>query len=80
VSLGDQFKQFLCQEWECDTAYTLTDIAIQLGDIDIRLARYYLMRAVDQGDLCRIKWHGSTWYLLAIWKEVFIELPFIRVL
>ena len=77
---GVKFSQFLKTKWDCDTAYTLVDIAKELDDINIRLARYYLMRAVDKGDLCQVKWHGSTWYLLAVWKEVFSELPLIRVL
>ena len=65
--------QFVTREWEVDEAYTISTIAERFG-IDIRLARYYLMRQVDKGVLCQITWEGSTYYAWRCWKRPFQDL------
>lgn len=71
--LREQIKLFVVNDWTIDEAYTLSDVA-EMFKIDIRLARYYLMRLVDEGILCQIKWERNTYYAHSCWRKPFREL------
>ena len=71
--LSEKIAQFIANEIRVEECYTLTGIAEMFG-IDIRNARYYLMKFVDKGHLCQITWEGNTYYALRCWKDPFKEL------
>jgi len=71
--LSERIGLFVVNDWTIDEAYTLSDIA-EMFEIDIRLARYYLMRLVDKGVLCQIKWERNTYYAHSCWRKPFKEL------
>jgi hypothetical protein len=48
--------------WGDDSVYTTRHVANKLG-VPFRNARYHMMKLVDEGHLCQIKFEGSTWYL-----------------
>lgn len=65
--LGEQIALHV-STWDIDEMATLAHIARRYH-IDIRLARYYLMREVRRGQLCRVKWGKRTYYMCADWRE-----------
>ena len=71
--LSERIAQFIVKEWQIEEMYTITSMSEEFG-IDIRLARYYLMKFVDKGVLCQITWDGNTYYALRCWKGPFKEL------
>jgi len=71
--LIERIALFVANDWTIDEAYMLSDVA-EMFKIDIRLARYYLMRLVDKGVLCQIKWERNTYYAHACWRKPFLEL------
>jgi hypothetical protein len=71
--LSERIALFVVKEWDLDEAHTISTIA-ELFVIDIRLARYYLMKLVDKGLLCQITWEGNTYYAHRCWKRVFQNL------
>lgn len=66
------------QDWTVDEAHTISSVAERF-QIDIRSARYYLMKYVDKGILCQITWEGNTYYAWRCWKRPFKALG-VRVL
>jgi ribosomal protein S25 len=71
--LSERISQFIVNEIQIEEAYTISSVSEYFG-IDIRLARYYLMKFVDKGILCQITWDGNTYYALRCWKGPFKEL------
>lgn len=63
-------EKFIEEEWDIGEVYSISDVARRFM-IDIRLARYHLMKAVDNGRLCQLKYQKSTYYLKREWKEPF---------
>ena len=68
--MSERIALFILNDWDLDEAHTITTIADIFG-IDIRVARYYLMKHVDRGDLCQITWEGSTYYAWRCWRKPF---------
>jgi hypothetical protein len=62
TTIGDLFRVFFETKWDDSKAYQIRDFADEFK-IEIRLARYYLMKEVDHGDLMLVKYDGSTWYI-----------------
>jgi hypothetical protein len=71
--LSERIALFITREWSIEEMYTITSIH-EMFDIDIRLARYYLMKFVTKGYLCQITWEGNTYYALRCWKKPFQQL------
>jgi len=58
----EKMRQFVLNQWDDRYAYTSSDIAEVLC-CTVRLARYYLMELVKEGELSQIKYHGKTYYV-----------------
>ena len=71
--LSERVAQWVTTEWQLEECYTITGVSEEFG-IDIRLARYYLMKFVDKGVLCQVTWEGNTYYALRCWRGPFREL------
>lgn len=71
--LSERIAQFIVNEWKIEECYTITSVSEYFG-IDIRLARYYLMKFVDKGILCQVTWEDNTYYAQRCWKGPFKEL------
>ena len=68
--LSRRFEQFMEEEWDIDEAYSMADFG-ELFHIDIRLARYYLVKYVDLGQLFCLKWNYDVYYLKSCWLGPF---------
>lgn len=68
--LYEKFVEFVDLQWDVDEAYSIVDFR-ELFGIDIRLARYYLVKLVDLGELFCIKWNGDVFYLKSYWLGPF---------
>ncbi len=77
-SLSERISYFITYDWSLGDVYTIGDLA-GMFEIDIRLARYHLMKNVDRGILCQIKWEKNTYYLKKIWKKPFTRFVHIGV-
>ncbi len=69
-TLSERVAHFVSYDWDLSDAYTISDLALRFS-IDIRLARYHLMKMVDNGILCQVKWGKNTYYLKRVWKRPF---------
>lgn len=69
-TLSEKVSYFISHEWELSDAYMIGDLG-RMFNIDIRLARYHLMKSVDHGVLCQVKWEKNTYYLKREWKRPF---------
>jgi hypothetical protein len=58
----EKFLKFVETDWGDDAAYTTRYVADELS-MQFRNARYHMMKLVDEGHLCQIKFEGRTWYL-----------------
>lgn len=72
--------KFVETEWDRDYAYTARDIADLLGCENTRIARYFLLKLVDEGLLGQVKYWGKTWYVRRDQLEPFRRFWFIRIL
>jgi hypothetical protein len=54
--------KFIEEEWDDTFAYTPSDIA-EILDCDPRLARYYLLKMIERGILCQLKYRRRTYYI-----------------
>lgn len=80
--LHEEFVTFLNTKWDNNNAYTLTDFA-SLFNIDIRLARYHLMKLVDMGELAQLKikfYNYETYYVRWFQVEPFVRLPNVTII
>jgi predicted HTH transcriptional regulator len=78
LSLHEQFIQYFTLNWDDDAVHTTRDLADHFK-IEFRLARYHLMKLVDDGLLCQVKYEGNTWYLKRKYYDEFKELrPYIK--
>ena len=68
--LSEKVADFVAHKWDIDEAYTITEFGAIFG-IDMRHARYYLMKWVDRGLLCQITIDDATYYALRPWKYPF---------
>ena len=74
--LHEKFLEFVNTEWDENLAYTLMDFR-ELYNIDIRLARYHLMRLVDMGYIARLRikiYKYETYYVRWDKAELFLAL------
>lgn len=61
---GEQYKLFLAFynfKWDDDSVYTHSFFGNEFN-IDLRLARYHLMKMVRHNLLCQIKYKNRTYY------------------
>lgn len=77
-SNNELFLRFVDEEWDIDDMYTITNLAHRFT-IDIRLARYYLMKLVDRGVLCQLKYKRYTYYMKRCWLEPFKRFRYLGV-
>ena len=64
--LSEKFHTFVEEQWDVDEAYTIADFH-ELFGIDIRLARYYLVKLVDEGLLFYLRWNHNVYYAKSCW-------------
>jgi predicted HTH transcriptional regulator len=76
--LGNKFYDYAEHVWKDNEAYTITDFA-EIFEIEVRLARYYLMKMVDSGILIQLKYKGNTWYVKKHHRELFTKFKHIGV-
>lgn len=79
--LYERFEEFVEYDWEVDMAYSIVDFR-ELFDIDIRLARYYLVKFVDLGELFCLKWGRDVYYMKSYWQgpfEVFAGMKDVKI-
>ena len=62
TSTHERFLVFFTLEWNDDAVYTIRDFADRFT-LEFRDVRYHLMKMVDEGLLCRVKFEGNTWYM-----------------
>jgi hypothetical protein len=80
ISTHDRFTVFYTLEWKDEAVYTTRDFA-DLFKLEFRDVRYHLMRMVDDGLLCRVKYEGNTWYMKRCNYDDFKKLrPYIHLL
>lgn len=72
----ERICKFIDEEWNDEFAYTPSDIADVLS-CDPRLARYYLIKMVEQGKLCQLKYRRRTYYIKPEQSEQFERFEFI---
>lgn len=68
--LSEKFHTFVEEQWDVDEAYTIVDFHEMFG-IDVRLARYYLVKLVDEGLLFYLRWNYDVYYVKACWLGPF---------
>ncbi len=72
TELYERFEEFLENEWDIDEVYSIVDFR-ELFQIDIRLARYYLVKFVDEGRLFYLRWDNDVYYCKMCWYYPFKE-------
>lgn len=73
------FLYFFYTHWDIDDVYTQREVADQFN-IEMHLARYYLMQLVRERKICRIK-HGRRSYFAHIWTaEIFKKFDGVKVI
>ena len=77
-TLSERVAYFITHEWDLGEVYVIGDLARMFG-MDIRLARYHLMKNVDSGILCQVKWEKNTYYLKREWERPFSRFTHIGV-
>jgi hypothetical protein len=75
----DRLRHFIENDWNDKYAYMTRDIA-DLLCCDTRIARYYLLKMIDEGHIAQLKYWGKTWYVKAYQIEQFEKFNFIRIL
>lgn len=76
--LHEKFLEFYRTLWLDDSVYTTRDLT-DYFQIEFRLTRYHLVKMVDEGFLCQVKYDGNTWYFKRIHYDEFKALrPYVQ--
>jgi phage pi2 protein 07 len=57
----ERFLEYYHTMWQDSDVHTTRDLTDHF-QIEFRLARYHLVKMVDEGLLCQVKHDGNTWY------------------
>jgi predicted HTH transcriptional regulator len=75
----EKFLEYYHTLWQEDDVHTTRDLT-DYFQIEFRLARYHLVKMVDEGLLCQVKFEGNTWYFKRVHYAEFESLrPYIHV-
>lgn len=74
----EKFLEYYHTLWQENDVHTTRDLTDYFG-IEFRLARYHLVKMVDEGLLCQVKSEGNTWYLKRVHYNEFKALrPYVQ--
>lgn len=78
LNLYKSFKDFVEEKWGENDVHSQGDF-VHLFSIDSRHSRYYLLKLVEEGVLCKVTYGGRVYYMKRRHQDVFKQFGWIGV-